>query len=255
MTTPDFAKPLGLHLTRKHGFVFFACTIALLGVVFWLLARWISPAPPKQIDMTTGSVDGASHVFALKYQELLKTNGVTLRLLPSSGSVQNLERLNAGTPAGFVQGGLNTQPLNEPDSDTDTPLRSLGVIGYEPVWLFTHAPALAKTLNKGLGGLAGKKVAIGGVGSGTRKVALELLASYGITTANADLEATGGLGAANALLANQLDAVIIIGAPSAPAVQLLLKRADVQLISIDHAEGLSRMLPYLSLIKLPAGAL
>lgn len=253
-TSAKLTKPPAWHLTRKHGLISFACTIALLGVVFWLLARWLSPAPPSQIDMTTGSVDGASHEFALKYQALLKTNGVTLRLLPSSGSVQNLERLNAGTPAGFVQGGLNTQPLNEPDSEADTPLRSLGVIGYEPVWIFAHAPALAKTLNKGLGGLAGKKVGIGGVGSGTRKVALELLASYGITTANATLEAAGGLGAANALLSSQLDAVIIIGAPSAPAVQLLLKRSDVQLVSIDHAEGLSRMLPYLSLIKLPAGA-
>ena len=80
--------------------------MAVLAVVFWLLSRSISPAPPSQIDMTTGAVDGASHQFALQYQALLKTNGVTLRLLPSSGSVQNLERLNAGTPVGFVQGGL-----------------------------------------------------------------------------------------------------------------------------------------------------
>ena len=247
-------KPSTWHFTRKHGFIFFACAVAVLAVVFWLLSRSISPAPPSQIDMTTGAVDGASHQFALKYQALLKTHGVTLRLLPSSGSVQNLERLHAGTPAGFVQGGLNEQPLNDADSDLETPLRSLGVVGYEPVWIFTRAPLLAKSLTKGLGGLAGKKVAIGAVGSGTRKVALEMLGSYGVTTANALLEATGGLGAANALLAGQLDAVFIISAPSALAVQLLLKRADVQLVSIEHAEGLSRRLRYLSIIKLPAGA-
>ncbi len=242
------------HFNRKHGFIFFTCTVGVLAVLFWLLARWLSPAPPSQIDMTTGAIDGASHQFALQYQALLKTNGVTLRLLPSSGSVENLARLNAGTPAGFVQGGLNPPSLSEPDSDADTPLRSLGVVGYEPVWIFTRSSALAQSLGKGLAGLAGKKVALGGAGSGTRKVALELLAEYGITSANASLEATGGLGAANALLAGMLDAVLIIGAPSAPAVQLLLKRPDIQLVSIEHAEGLSRKLQYLTVIKLPAGS-
>lgn len=241
------------HISRKHGFIFFACTVATLAVVFWLLSRSISPAPPKQIDMTTGAVDGASHQFALKYQALLQANGVTLRLLPSSGSVQNLERLRAGTPAGFVQGGLNTQSLNETDIDTDDALRSLGVVGYEPVWIFASTP-LAKALGKSLGSLSGKKVAVGAMGSGTRKVALELLAAYGVTPASATLEPTGGLAAASALLAGQLDAIIMIGAPSSPAVQLLLKRADVQLVSMDQAEGLSRMLTYLSVIKLPAGA-
>ncbi len=249
--------PTPFHITRKHGFIFFAGTVALLGLVFWLLARWLSPAPPGQIDMTTGPVDGASHQFAVKYQALLKASHVTLRLLPSSGAVQNLERLNAGTPVGFVQGGLNTLAQTGQAGQTeidDLPLRTLGVVGYEPIWIFTRAPSLAKTLAKGLGGLAGKKVAIGASGSGTRKVALDVLGSYGITTANAGLESAGGLTAANALLAHQLDAVFTIGAPSAPAVQLLLNRADVQLVSLEHAEGLSRKLNYLSVIKLPAGA-
>ena len=227
--------------------------MALLAVVFWLLSRSISPAPPSQIDMTTGAVDGASHQFALKYQALLKANGVTLRLLPSSGSVQNLERLKAGTPAGFVQGGLNTSPQNSDDEENDDTLRSLGVVGYEPIWIFSNAP-LAKSLGKNLGSFVGKKVAVGAVGSGTRKVALDLLAAYRVTADNATLEAKGGLQAANALLAQQLDAVIILGAPSSPAVQLLLGRTDVQLVSIDQAEGLSRQLTYLSVIKLPAGA-
>ena len=118
--------------TRKRALIFFGGTFVLLGLVFWLLARWISPAPPSQVDMTTGAIDGASHQFALQYQALLKANGVTLRLLPSSGSLENLQRLQAGTPAGFVQSGLMTLGANAPDGDADQPLRSLGVVGYEP---------------------------------------------------------------------------------------------------------------------------
>ena len=36
-------------------------------------------------------------------------------------------------------------------------------------------------------------------------------------------------------------------------MQLLLKRADVQLVSLEQAECLARQLTYLSVIKLPAG--
>ena len=204
--------------------------------------------------MTTGAIDGASHQFALKYQSYLKANGVELRLLPSSGSVENLARLNSGTPIGFVQSGLGTL-TTDPTSSADTPtLQSLGVVGYEPVWIFTTSNDLALALRKGLGGLRGKKAAAGADGSGTRKVALELLESYGVSPSNTTLGTSGGVNAANELVAKTIDAVMLIGAPQSPAVQLLLQRADVQLVSIDNAEGLTRRLPYLSLVTLKAGS-
>jgi TRAP-type uncharacterized transport system substrate-binding protein len=241
-------------LSRRAVFVLVALGLAGLAALLWLASRSISPAPPRRIDMTTGAIDGASHQFALKYQALLKRNGVMLNLLPSVGSVQNLERLNAGTPAGFVQGGLGLLTLDAETLQAETPLRSLGVVGYEPVWIFASSRESARALGKGLGTLAGKKVAIGANGSGTRKVALELLQGYGVTPANATLSPDGGLAAANALLARQLDALVIIGAPQAPAVQLLLSQPELFLVSIDHAEGLTRRLPYLSLVTLKAGS-
>ncbi len=231
-----------------------AAVIVGVGIVIWLLTRYISPAPPSKIEMSTGAVDGASHQFALKYQAYLKANRVTLELKPSTGSVQNLERLNAGTPIGFVQGGLGILSIDPQKSDEDTPLRSLGVVGYEPIWLFAASGDLAKTLTKGLGALAGKNVAIGAEGSGTRKVALDLLQGYGVTTANASLVPESGMAAANALLAKKLDAIIIIGAPQTPAVQLLLDKPEVTLVSIEHAEGITRRLPYMSLVTLKAGS-
>ncbi len=229
-------------------------TVAALGIVVWLITRYISPAPPAKISMATGAIDGASHQFALKYQSYLKANGVSLNLAPSSGSVENLERLNAGTPAGFVQGGLGLLSIDPQKAEEDTPLRSLGVVGYEPIWLFTAAGDAAKQASKGLGSLLGKRLAIGAEGSGTRKVALDLLGSYNVNATNAKFSPTGGLAAANALLSKELDAIILIGAPQTPAVQLLLGRPDVQLVAIEHAEGITRRLPYLSLVTLKAGS-
>lgn len=241
-------------LSRKQTFFLAAAIIGGLALLLSMFSRSILPAPPGQVEMTTGAVDGAAHQFALKYQSYLKAHGVTLDLKPSTGAVQNLERLNAGMPVGFVQGGLGLLQLDSQEPESGTPLRSLGVVGYEPVWMFA-SPVLARALSKGLGPLAGKKVAIGVEGSGTRKVALELLQAYGVTPANATLVADGGVAAANALLAGKLDAFIIIGAPQTPAVQLLLGKQDAaHLVSIEHAEGLTRRLPYLSLVTLKAGS-
>lgn len=241
-------------LTRKQTLLLVVAIVGALAVVLSMLSRSVLPAPPRKIEMTTGAVDGAAHQFALRYQAYLKANGVTLDLKPSTGAVQNLERLNAGTPVGFVQGGLGILTLDPQETDSDTDLRSLGVIGYEPVWMFA-SPALAKTLAKGLVPLAGKKIAIGAEGSGTRKVSLELLQAYGINATNATLSTDGGMAAANALLAKNLDALFIIGAPQTPAVQLLLgKQEEVYLVSMEHAEGLTRRFPYLSLVSLKAGS-
>lgn len=241
-------------LSRKQTFFLAAAIIGGLALLLSMFSRSILPAPPGQVEMTTGAVDGAAHQFALKYQSYLKANSVTLDLKPSTGAVQNLERLNAGMPVGFVQGGLGLLQLDSQEPESSTPLRSLGVVGYEPVWMFA-SPVLAKALSKGLGPLAGKKVAIGVEGSGTRKVGLELLQAYGVTPANATLTADGGVAAANALLAGKLDALFIIGAPQTPAVQLLLGKQDAaHLVSIEHAEGLTRRLPYLSLVTLKAGS-
>jgi TRAP-type uncharacterized transport system substrate-binding protein len=241
-------------LSRKQTLLLALAIIAGLALLLSVFSRSVLPAPPRQVEMSTGAVDGASHQFALRYQAYLAANGVTLDLKPSTGAVQNLERLNAGVPIAFVQGGLGLA-TGVDGAETETPLRSLGLIGYEPVWMFA-APAFARSLSKGLTPLAGKRIAIGSEGSGTRKVALELLQAYGIDAKNATLKPDGGIAAANALLAGELDLLIVIGAPQAPAVQLLLgKQEQANLVSIEHAEGLTRRLPYLSLVTLKAASI
>ncbi|MDO9406345.1 MAG: TAXI family TRAP transporter solute-binding subunit [Polaromonas sp.] len=241
-------------LTRKQTLLLTVLVLAGLAVALSMFSRSVIPAPPAHVQMTTGAPDGAYHQFALRYQAYLQANGVELELLPSSGSVENLARLHGDMPIGLVQGGLGEPVAADEDGESATPLRSLGVVAYEPVWMFA-APALAERLSKGLGGLAGKRVAVGADGSGTRKVALELLKAYGVGAGNATLLPESGVTAAGALLADGLDAVILIGAPQAPAVQMLLGRQDaVHLVSIDHAEGLTRRLPYLSLVTLKAGS-
>jgi TRAP transporter TAXI family solute receptor len=243
-------------LSRRQQWLLAVGFLTFLALVAWLLIRYISPAPPRSVTMTTGATDGAYHYFGQKYQAYLKQNGIELILQPSIGSLQNLERLSStGTEVGFVQGGLGTLSLNANNDAQNTPLRSLSVVGYEPIWVFAQTPAVAKKLAGSLQGLAGLRIAVGAPGSGTRKVATELLAAYGVNPENSQFEGISGMAATQALLSNKLDAIIQIAAPQAPAVKKLLDPGNsATLIQLSQAEGLVRKLPYLSTVTLKAGS-
>jgi TRAP transporter TAXI family solute receptor len=240
-------------LTRKQLIISVALLLAVLALVLWGVTRYISPSPPKTVTMTTGATDGAYHAFGEKYKTYLKANGIELILQPSAGSVQNLERLSAGSNAGFVQGGLGFLTI-DPDQDAEkTPLRSLSVIGYEPLWIFVPATQ-AKPLANGLQALQGKRIAVGAEGSGTRKVALDLLKTYQLTADNTTLDTSSGMAGAQALLDKKIDVLILIASPQSAAVQKLLEQSELAVLNLNQAEGLARRLPYLQLVSLKAGS-
>ncbi len=243
-------------LSRKQQYIAAAAIITLLAVIIWALMRYISPAPPRSVNMTTGAADGAYHQFGEKYKAYLKANGINLNLQTSAGSVQNLERLEQrGTAVGFVQGGLGQLSIDPNQDEENTPLRSLAVVGYEPLWIFAQSPEMAKKLAGSLQGLAGRRIAVGAEGSGTRKVALDLLKAYGVSAQNATFESNSGMVAAQALLDKKLDAIILIASPQAAAVQKLLAPTNAAaLINLSLAEGITRRLPYLSTVVLKAGS-
>eukprot|EP01034_Spumella_vulgaris_P017858 gene17858-22788_t len=74
----------------------------------WLWTTWL-PLPPPEITISTGRPEGVYNAYARRYAELFAQHGVTLRVLESDGSVQNLQRLRGGAPQAdmaFVQGGI-----------------------------------------------------------------------------------------------------------------------------------------------------
>jgi TRAP transporter TAXI family solute receptor len=231
-----------------------AALVILLAIAVWLVVRYVSPAPPRTISMTTGATDGVYHQFGLKYQSYLKANGVVLELQNSNGSVENLARLNAGTPIGLVQGGLGFLSIDPKQAAEETPLRSLGVVSYEPVWIFTHSKDLHGQINDSLSALKGKKIALGVPGSGTRHVAQELLNAYGINEKTAAFVGDTGSVAAQKLVNKEIDLVFLIAAPESMVVQALLKNPQIQLAQLDEVEGITRRLPFLSVVSLKASS-
>ncbi len=81
---------------------------------------------PDNLIMTTGFESGSYAIFGERYRQILARENIHLKLLPSSGSVENLKRLNDKSyqvDAGFVQDGTSSP------SEANN-LVSLGAIGY-----------------------------------------------------------------------------------------------------------------------------
>ena len=243
-------------LSRRQMLAFWLVLAAVAVPASWSLMRHFSPSPPRSIMFSAGATDGAYYQFAKKYEQVFADNGVTLKVQTSSGSVQNLERLRDGggeVVAGLVQGGLGPLASSVADpaaQDDDGDVRALGVVGYEPIWVFSHK----LDLSGGLTALAGKKVGVGLAGSGSHKLALELLKAYGIGPEQAQFVTESSTQGARLLVARELDALIFIAAPQAAAVTSLLQSTGIRLNALDHVEGLARRFPYLQTITLRRGS-
>jgi len=197
--------------------------------------------------MTTGFEGGAYATIGERYRQILAREKVHLKLLPSSGSVENLKRLkdkSTRVDAGFVQDGMN--PLSEAEN-----LVSLGAIGYAPLWVFYRSGEPLNYLSE----LKGKRVAIGPKGSGVNKFALALLKASNSAAPPTELLDITSTSANKALLAGMIDAVMIFGTEDNALVKELLYAPQVKLMNFTQAEAYTRLIPALSHVVLPQGIL
>src|SRR5262245_60293140 len=121
------------------------------GLAIWVAVHFVRPAPPRTIVITSGPEGSVNHTNAERYRKILARNGITVEVLPSEGSLENLKRLvdpTSRVDVGFVQGGLSTA------IDT-TGLVSLGSVFYQPIVLFYRA---AKPMDR-LAELKGRRIA------------------------------------------------------------------------------------------------
>lgn len=203
---------------------------------------WLS-APPRTLTITSGPAGSSFQRYAETYQKELAERGITLKIEPSGGSRDNLQRLQAkgsGVDLGFVQGGLVGE--NAPPG-----VMSLGSIAYQPLWIFYRSPTKIARLSE----LAGKRLGIGSPGSGVEAFARALLGANGITGAPTTLVEQPTEAAAKAFEAGQLDALFMMG-DSAP-MQLLrtyLRSPDIQVYSFTQADAYLRRLSALNLNKI-----
>ena len=203
------------------------------------------PLPPRTVTMVTGSEGGAYHEFGKRYREVLKQAGVDLKLVPTTGALENLHKLNdpnSEVSVGFLQGGIT-------NASASPRLESLGAVFYEPLWFFTRITDREFDLK----GLRGRRISIGPEGSGTRAVSLELLAKNGIAGHNADLLPLTFQAGSEKLLTGEIDAMFVLAAWDSPVVRRLLAAEGVNLTDFPHADAFVALYPFLNKVMVPAG--
>ena len=217
----------------------------LVVAALWLAVVTLRPMPPRTVIMVTGPEGGASSEFGKRYRELLSRQGIDLKLLPSAGSLENLSRLRdprSNVEVGFLQGGIT--------SSKDSPgLESLGTVSYEPLWFFYRGVHPGS----GLAGLRGRKISIGPEGSGTRALALELLARNGIDRRFAELLPLTPQDAGEKLLRGEIDAALMLTSWDSPIVRRLLADKNIELASFPRADAYIALYPFLNKLTVPEG--
>jgi len=236
-----------MHSWRASGHFFVWLSLVAVAVIVAATVAtfmWFDPLPPRVALMTTGPPGSDYAVLGARYQSILRRSGVELRLVPSAGGVENLQRLKdrrSRVSIGFAQGGLTSQAQS-------SNLESLGAMFFQPLWAFSRIPPGNK-----LQGLRGKRLSVGPLGSGTHALAMMLLRLNGLDEHIAQLEALPPDQASNALLRGDIEAAVMVSSWDSGTLHRLLASPDLSLLGFPRADAYVALYPYLSKLTLPAG--
>lgn len=212
-----------------------------------LIYHFVRPIPPNTLTMTTGMEGGSFVVFAERYRQVLARDGIRVKLLPSSGVVENLRLLNDeshGVDASFAQGAIDK-------GEIASNLVSLGSLTYTPLWVFYRGDETLDDLSQ----LRGKRIGIGPKGSGIQKLSLNLLRTANAADPPTVLYEYPYNTAMEAIMAGRVDAVMALGSADSQMVMKLLHANGIKLMNFSQAEAYTRHFPALSHVILPRGVL
>ncbi len=217
--------------------------IVLVG--FLITYQYVGAPPPKVVRIATGANNGAYYTFAQEYARLLASDGITLEVVPTAGSVENLELLKSGEVSlALIQGGSAT-------GDDKKRLQSLGSLFLEPVWIFVRRQSAVKRFLE----LKGNRVSVGIAGSGTHLLATQLLSAAGITETNTRLIREETTQAIDSLSNGKIDAAFFVASPEAPIIRKLFAAPAVELLNFDRAAAYGRRFPFLTPVTLSEGVI
>lgn len=209
---------------------------------------FLNTAAPRTLTVSSGPAGSTFQRYAERYQKILAKDGVTLKILTSDGSSDNLKRLadpNSKVDIGFVLSG-ETQKKNY-DS-----LMSLGNINLQPLMVFyTGKP------RKLISDFKGKHLNIGPEGSGTNNLALVILKSNGIEPGKeTQVDQTDLDDPTKDLYSGRVDAVFLMGdSTDSKVIRNLMRDKKIHLFNFVQADGYVRRIKTLNKLWLPRGTL
>jgi hypothetical protein len=228
--------------------LFVGLMLVLVAIICAALFTFFNSAAPTTLVIAAGENGSVFQRYAEQYKKILAKEGVTLTILPSDGSIDNLKKLadpHTKVDVGFVQSGVVA------GIKIDN-LMSLGSISYQPLMVFYHGES--KRL---LSDFEGHKLNIGEEGSGTHALALAILKENGIEPGgNTQLIETMSADPVKDLLEDKIDALFVMGdSASIDLIKTLIKTPGINIYNFTQADGYARRIKYLHKLVLPEGAL
>jgi TRAP-type uncharacterized transport system substrate-binding protein len=224
-----------------------ALTILL---VILIIAVWVAdPAPPRHVVMATGPAGSSNQMLGQRYQQYFAQRGITLELVATEGSVENVHRLQDlqdKVMAGFVMAGAAPHHAKG--------IQTLGSINYQPLWCFYRSP-VPLPIKERETLILSHNVNMGTPNSGTHLLMQEMLKLNHITGDLSKFKQHADEQAIELLRDGQLDSVCIVDTYESPNVQKLLKIEGLQLSEFERAEAYARMVPAIEMVTIPEGAL
>ncbi len=186
--------------------------IGLLVGAYW----WLQPQQPNTASLATGPKDSAYANFGKRYAKALAEKGITVELIATAGSSENLHVLRSGkVDVTFVRGGSV-----EVDADQAAGLQSLGALYYELLWLFYRKPLRPQNARTGkveptvaLTALSHLRIDVGPAGSGVPEIMTQLFKANKLDEGQLKLSHLSQQDAVAALLAAKVDMVALASAP------------------------------------------
>jgi TRAP-type uncharacterized transport system substrate-binding protein len=201
--------------------------------------------PPDQIRMAAGIQDGGYWRIAELYQAKLAQDGVSVELVETAGSIENIDKVTSGhVDVALVQGGL--------DISQQTGLQSLGGVFLEPIVIFRSA---SSQLDNNPGNWRDIRLAAGPEGSGTRAATQALISAAGLQNAGIELLEFGGDEALDAVRNGDADAVLFVAPLAAPYLMDAIFDPKLVFVPLSFVDALASKLPGASAVDIPAGAI
>ena len=206
----------------------FLLLIFLFFAANFLWSKSLENLPAQnQVELTiaTGSEKGLYFRIGQEIAVKLREGGINVRVIPSLGSIQNLDLLSNNQVQLCI---AQTDILIQKKSTDD--IRALVPLYDETIHILIRNPLHVRHLRD----LRGKRISVGPVGGGTEPNAIAILESAGISQNEASIVREDFDTTIIALQKGDLDAAFMMTGCPAPLIETLMKNNLVSLLKPDR---------------------
>ncbi len=238
MKTPKHSETVGSSLpVSAIVAAVVGCAVVLIGGLAYFSMS--GKAGKSEIVIATGPETGTYHELGSAFGRLLESEAIvgSAKVIITEGSAENMDLIGG-------KGGRADFALTQSDTRANAQARLVASLYEEHLHLL-----IAKNLSPEIGtiyDLRGRRVSLGGIGSGTRQVARRVLAHFKIDVGR-DL-AVAPADVADGFLADEIDAAFILTSIPSQTIEALSRKDVIRFLPLGDAQEVGNEADALALV-------